>query len=742
MNSQPFIFGEPKIHDFPLNAYLPPYQASVVKSWLKTHAHRSGLVLCPFGSSPQVALEAARSGFQVLLPVHNPILRFLIQHMAQPPSREVLNTALARLASTYKGKERLKPYLLSLYQTDCPQCGKPTPASSFTWSKISGTPVQKTCRCSACGEETEGTVTADDLKKANNFQENSPTHARALIRVAAPDDPIRFQVESALRSYPARSVYALFSVLNKITGLNLPLEEESHLEILLLNAFYRCSHQLRPNLATAEKNDKEGEFFREENVWFAIEEALEIWAGDEQEVTLTTWPTLPPEAGGLTIFPGRVKDLIPQLNDKKIHSVVMVFPKPTPNFWALSALWTGWLWGQEAAGPLRSILTIKNFDWTWMTRAIETTLSGLTEILSPGTPCFGLLPEIEINSLLSGLSAALSAGFQLDNIAVEPDQRTGQTSWIIRKKETTGNLVPREIIRESGLKLLNETGEPRHTFSIYSAGIAALAASGYLQDMEDTPDPEIYYPQILKDFEENIAYRQGFLHYPKIETWWHQDFSLPISPQADQVEKALVALLVDTYSSIPEMKIFQQIFDQFPAVSTPREGLIQACLHSYAEKDPLILSNWRLKPNDNPPQRKKDLQEIETIINNLGHQLGFEVSQEVPLDNIIHLIWKKEDQPLDSFFISASGLLNKIITHEGVESLRKWIILPGSRAELIHYKMNQNPPISDIVQRDWGLVKYRHIRRLSELGGLTGENIMDRLNLDPFTSDSPQLQLI
>ncbi|MCJ7715920.1 MAG: hypothetical protein MUO54_05295, partial [Anaerolineales bacterium] len=283
MNTQPYIRGEPKIKDFPLNAFLPPYRASVVQSWLKTQSHRSGLVLCPFGISPQVALEAARAGYQVLLPLHNPILRFLIQHLAHPPSEEVLNTALARLASTYRGKERLKPYLLSLYQTDCPQCGNSTPAISFIWSKLSKAPVRKTCRCIDCGEETEGIVNAEDLEKANLFQENSPTHARALTRVAAPDDPIRFQVESALRAYPSRSVYALFNVLNKITGLDLTPEEESHLEILLLNAFYRCSQPLHPSLSTAEKNDKNEEFFREENVWYALENALDIWSGDEQE---------------------------------------------------------------------------------------------------------------------------------------------------------------------------------------------------------------------------------------------------------------------------------------------------------------------------------------------------------------------------------------------------------------------------------------------------------------------------
>jgi len=445
MNNQPFIRGEPPKSIYPLQTCLPAYRPQVVSAWLKELPSSEGIILCPFGGSPQVAVESARAGFQTLIPVHNPILRFIIESLAHPPTRESLSSALAKLASSYKGKERLQPLILSLYETDCPQCGGKTTASTFTWSRSTQQPIRKTCRCSRCDEETEGKVSSDDIQKALNFKEGSLIQARALTRVAAPDDPIRLQVETALSSYPPRSVYALFTVLNKLTGSTLPKEETNLLETLLLHAFYRCSQPLNPQ----EHEPDQGQFYLEVNAWFALEEALDVWSGKETPLPITTWPDLPPQSGGICLFPGRIRELIPQLEDTPLKSMLMVFPKPSPTFWAFSALWTGWLWGQDAAAPLRSILSIKNFDWPWMTKAIDLTLSEIHEILPPGTPCFGLLPKINPNSLLSAVSAASRAGFKLDTLVLDPDLLLGETHWTSEKGifNPKSSADYREIIR-------------------------------------------------------------------------------------------------------------------------------------------------------------------------------------------------------------------------------------------------------------------------------------------------------
>ncbi len=743
MNNQPYIYGEKSSRIYPLQDYLPDYQVGIAASWLNEKISPAGWILCPFGSSPQISLEAARSGFRVLLPVHNPILRFLIDNLASPPTWEDLNSALATLASSYKGKERLKPFILSLYETDCPHCGAKTSALSFNWNKNTRELLSKTCRCDACGEETQTAATAEDIAKAREFSDSSPIHARALTRVSSPNDPIRIHVENALGSYPPRSVYALFSALNKLTGSDLPDEKHIHLEILLLHAFYRCSHPLAgPALQSQSGKEPAESTIVERNVWFALEDALDYWPSSSEEVPITLWPESPPARGGICLFPGRVKDLISQLEGSPIEALLMVFPKPTPSFWGLSALWTGWLWGQEAAAPLRGVLSAGNYDWNWITRAVENTLKELKAVIPDHTPVLGLITEADKIHLISAASAGLSAGLELKNIALDPDQHLVQTQWEFPSQPVPSkSQSSRVLIRTAGYDLVRQAGEPLHDLLIHAAGISDLSQAGYPAS-EPAAGPADYFPRLVLDFEENIAYRQGFLYYPEIRSWWHLELKLDPVTRSDRVEKTLVTLLIKAESALTEKQILSDLYQEYPGLTTPRLGIIRACLMSYGEQMAGQPPGWILKPNDQPARRIKDLGEMEEILRKIGAELDYTTREAPAPENTIHLIWQDEGKTQASFYISASGLLQKIITAPETGKRQQWLILPGSRAPLLNYKMNNNPLLADRIREDWQLVKFRHLRRLSEQSDLTRENYQERFNLDPFTSDSRQLLLI
>jgi hypothetical protein len=734
MKDVPFIHGERLPNNLPLGKYLPGYRSGIVSTWLKGISPSSRLVLFPFGGSPAAVLEAAGSGYQCLVPVHNPITRFTLNRFVQPIPEDKLNAALVRLASSYRGRERLKPHILSLYETDCPACGKKISASQFIWSRAQKVPLKKICTCSHCSEHTEADLSPEDLQKALAFRENSPTHARALIRVASPDDPIRFQVENALNTYPPRTLYALFTVLNKLTGLELSENEVLELETILLYGFYRCSS---PGTPTDE------DAYLEENVWHILEESPQAWNLLQGNLPLSSWPSLPPESGGITLYSGRARELIPQLAGLDIGAVWMIFPKPALSYWALSALWTGWLWGQEAASPLHSVLSLQDYSWIWFTEAVESTLSDLWEYLPEGIPCFGLLPELEIDSLLSGLIAASSAGFKLECMAVDPDIHQGQSTWISSEPEERSHSseLIRETIRSAGLDLLQASGEPKSTLSLYSAGAANLSIRNSLPFISDQNLAD-EYSQLLVHFEENIAYRQGFLHYPDQDLWWHQELSLPPQPDPDKVEESLVHFLAKVEGPASEKEIFNHIYHEFPGGRSPRGDLIHHCLSSYGELIPGLINQWMLRTNDKPKNRRKDIKEITKIITKLGSQLGYEVREKDPLGNIVQLDWYSESSASYIFFISASGQLSRIVAAFPESTSKRWIILPGSRAELIHYKIKYNPPLAAELEKDWGLIKYRHVRRLAEESGITKQNLLERLALDPFISESRQLKLI
>jgi len=60
----------------------------------------------------------------VLVTVNNPVTRFLIEMAANPPAVSDFNAALAGLAISKKGEERLESHLQSLYLTKCANCGR------------------------------------------------------------------------------------------------------------------------------------------------------------------------------------------------------------------------------------------------------------------------------------------------------------------------------------------------------------------------------------------------------------------------------------------------------------------------------------------------------------------------------------------------------------------------------------------------------------------------------------------
>src|SRR5512142_1681797 len=131
MDFQPYIPGMLPAEPGPLARFTPPLEDGVVSAWLPLHApafdeaqgRPGSWVLDPFGFSSRLVLEAARAGYRVLVTVNNPITRFLLEMSANPPSKTDFKAALADLAASKKGDERLGAHLQSLYLTPCEKCG-------------------------------------------------------------------------------------------------------------------------------------------------------------------------------------------------------------------------------------------------------------------------------------------------------------------------------------------------------------------------------------------------------------------------------------------------------------------------------------------------------------------------------------------------------------------------------------------------------------------------------------------
>ena len=510
----------------------------------------------------------------------------------------------------------------------------------------------------------------------------------------------------------------------------------------MLCAFAR-SHGLQsahPGGTPGEKLILPGQY-RENNVWLAFEEAVETWQLDHPPLPLSRWPDLPPGSGGISLYPGRFRELAGELSRAEIATSLLLPPRPRPLMWALSALWTGWLWGQEAAADFHNLLSLTTTDWTWYSRALENNFSSLNASLKANTLCHNLLVNVDPEFLTSIITAGQTAGLSLEELALNPGTDRGQLLFKKPLREPMqAEANGKDVLRNAGYQHLQQLGEPAHSLTLFGAGLLGLARSRWFPLSNQTPVQETFQ-RLQELLEETYAYRQGFLYYPEIKRWWHQELKLNPQPLSDQVEQKAVELLIETEGPVPARQLEDSLYRDFPGLLTPDAELIRVCLASYGKPLEERGEMVQLQEGDRPERRYQDLEEMAALLNQLGQQLGFEISQLAPSGGVQVYRWI-DGETILTFFLSASALLGKLIVKNTRGSSRNWIVLPGSRAKLVTHKLHHNPPLASRVEEKWGFLKFRHLRRLSDEGNLNRKNFMERFALDPLTYDDPQLPLI
>jgi hypothetical protein len=758
--SLPYIPGHTPTHPQPLSRYLPPLLEDVTSTWLRSHLSPGSWVLDPFGASPLAPIEAARAGFRLLVSANNPIARFLIELAANPPSEDDLRTALAHLAASRKGDERLELHIQNLYSTFCEQCGREIIAREFIWERGANAPFGRIYECPYCGDSGERSTTSADEAKALKFSTGGLHWARALERVAAAGDPDRAHVEEALSAYLPRSVYALFTLVNKLEGFpphfaTGPIQGSAiqrNLAALLLIAFDKANTLW--HYPTARERPKQLTVpprFREKNIWMALEEAVEQLTSSKPGVPLTVWPEQPPAGGGVVIFEGRLRDLQDQLSggsEIPFKAILAPFPRPNQAFWTLSALWAGWLWGRDAVGPFKSVLRRRRYDWAWHTTALHAALSNLDKMVSKKTPFFGLIAEVEPSFLSSVLVAAELAGFKLLGQALRADSGQAQILWQIKieKKKITEKNHPREIsdLASAAAKdYLTERAEPAKYIHIHAAALSTIIDQRALS-YEEGPTSEPY-TRIHESFDEAFTYRRGFIRFGgsdkslEVGQWWLQadrEISARSQPLADRVERMVVEQLIQ--NNIAHLsEVDMAICTLMTGLYTPEMELLLACLNSYGEERPPGSRNWQLRPQDTPKARQEDIMTIRKSLINLGKQLEYTVSEDDAV------LWKDQhDRVAYAFFLTASAMLGRFLYNNPYPPTRSLIVFPGGRANLVAYKLRHDARIKNALDQGWRLIKFRLIRRLVETPLLSRENIDEQLALDPLMDDAPQMRLL
>jgi hypothetical protein len=734
MDSQPYLPGGAPADSAPLARFLPALEAGGVSAWLARQNMTSNWTLDPFGFSPQFVLEAARSGYRVLVAANNPVARFLLETSANPPAPAEFTAALADLGASRKGDERLEAHFQSLYLTPCEKCKRPIQAQYFLWNKDEVAPYARVYACPHCGDVGERLATDEDIDRAKKIAAADALHrARAYEKVVARNDEERVYAEEAVQHYLPRPLYILTTIVNRLDHLNLSAERKRALTALLLVAFDAgntlWAHPVerpRPKqLVTPHQ-------FRENNLWLEMERGIKVWAQVGAPVPCEMWRNKIPASGGVLIYEGRLKDLAREVKKEiPIAAVIGAAPRPNQAFWTLSALWAGWLWGKDAVEPYKVALRRRRYDWAWNATALHAAFNHLNELLPEGVPFFCLLPEPEPAFLTSVFTAANASGFSLQSVALRTEHDPVQSVWKRAQKREAQN-ADAQMLQKAIAEHLAERGEPARYLHVHAAGLIALAEANALKQPDDEFDSSLRKIHAL--FESALKDSAPFIHYSSsehIETglWFlAPSNNLPITqlPITDSVEIAIVAFLQKNKSGAYR-EIEADLYPQFTGLLAPSQGLIYAVLNSYAEKDGDV---WKLRAEDFAAARRGELNDMFALIELIGKKLGYKTRKE---NKFLH--WEENGKTARSFYILASALISRALENATAETI---IVIPGGRAALIAYKRERDPALKARL-KNYRVVKYRLLRAVAEIQVLTRESFEEQLVSDPVEQSAGQM---
>lgn len=760
----PFIPGVESSKSGLLWRFLPPLPEEIIGNWLQKHIEQGAWLLDPFGYSPNTILEAARHGYKVLVSANNPIARFLLELGANPPDEETLQAALAELASSRIGDERLEIHLQNLYKSICAQCGKGVIARAFIWEREADAPYAKIYECSHCADSGERPVTQADIELSKSFSTESLQRLRILERIAPPGDPNRVNVEEALSVYLPRAIYGLVTLINRLDGLiasspkkNYQSNRENTLISIVLRALDEANNlwshpsgRVRPKQLTSSPR------FRENNLWMAIEESVAKSASDQNQVAFMIYPQVPNEGGGVVLYEGPLRDLTTRLSQAdspkgiEISAVIAAIPRHNQAFWTLSALWTGLIWGKESIGSFKTVLSRRRYDWSWHSSALQYAFSSMAKIIPDGIPFFGMVGEADSNFLSASIIAAHRAGFRIQGIALRAESNQAQILWKqftnssdgIQLSVSTlmGDHIQRMIVDEE-INHITHRGEPAEFLSIHTSALITVAEnSGISVDEQISSADE--YSRVNSLVEDAISFKNGFIRYggseksPETSRFWHQIIIEPTETLSDQIESTIVDFMRKSPGrNINELDDFA--CQCFPGFFTPDFGLVSACVESYCDKSHLESGKIILRTQDAYERRISELIDIRESLKELGERLGFSTLGEDPV------IWMEDDEQIRLIFhVSSSACISEIVSSRVHTAEQSIIVLPGARANLILYKLRTNPFLRQEIDQGWRFVKFRHLRHLLKSPSLNRENLDSLLALDPLTETPAQMRLL
>lgn len=353
-------------------------------------------------------------------------------------------------------------------------------------------------------------------------------------------------------------------------------------------------------------------------------------------------------------------------------------------------------WGLEA------LLRRYRYTWEWHAELLGEAWKTLSPRLPPGIPLLALLDGAEAPFLRAAVVSLANGEMACESLALRPAE---------------------------GAQIHARTGEHKHP-SPAAPGALTFAAPGQT------------YRQVtgllrLHPLPEGLRAAPAQAQSGQMRRYWLEAPPAEILSLADRAEMAAVRALAQR-APLPFPALDAAVCAALPGLLTPEEALLRMVLASYAAEGE---AGFALREDEAPAKRRADLREMAATLKEVGSRLGAGVTSEGAVPPVVS--WHFGEGAAIHFCIIASALAGKTISQNAGLEGQKWVVLPGSRANLLLYKLRRDPALRETVKRGgWQFIKFRHVRRLEADAGLRRGNLEARLRLDPLTYEGPQLPLL
>jgi hypothetical protein len=750
-----------------IGAYLPAMPEGVASAYVAALTQPGDLVLDPFCQTGRVLREALALGRRALGANLNPVATHWIEAQIWPENARLALAALVRLGDQPRGDTLLRQHVLDLYATRCPTCKKNAVAESFVWNRDEGNPIEKTVRCAACGTVSAGPTDEADVLAARRFEPHGMAY-HLMLKRATPNVPDASEeherAASVIEAYTPRTLSALADILRKYDGVS--EADQSALDPHLLSAFeaalaLHSAEQDRPRPRSLKIPPR----FVERNVWLALQDLLQPpLSGKQSEVDKGHSLLIhAPDVDALMarrdpaacVIARSARELSKLTPSGSVSLILAVPPQADPTFWALSAVWAGWLWGhtprsaaeRQMAESVRRLLARRRADMDWLWRGLAQALGALVPMLAESGRIVLVSPDADEDLLGGLLLAGAGNGLALDHALVEPQQglrvmwHTAPSAPIRALDADALGIEMGERARRAASEFIRERGEPTPWPFVHAAIQSELARAGLLQIAARMPEGGPLPLDLINQaiFDGLRALRAGRSPVYPVEdvrgAWWLADPSKAEPPLVDRIEATVVELLAQCAEWV-ESDLIAEVYRRFSAALTPEYATVHLCLESYAVQ--IRAGIWAVREEDSPAQRQAEVASLRGELSELGQRLGCEATEHEG-----RVTWTESAhgtrRPLFGFILSATAELGTHLLIKRPPRGQPVLVLPGGRGALAHYKLRHDVRLREAVMgAGWTFLKFRQLRSLVAQTGLDISTFRDALGLDPLIEKEGQ----